>query len=189
MADPLSISASVAGLVTLADAVFRATFRYVKAVKNAKEEISSNMSEIQELTAPRSQWLSNVIGSVPLHTKSLDLAQPHHADQTNQSHPPKHGPERSPIASHESLRGMLVNMSRPSRDRRCHNLCDAQPYSGTELGAGVEDGAAQGLHVLGVDVRDDQQPDGEEHVAGDGRQDLAPEGVLPVRLVDADERH
>lgn len=41
MADPLSVSASVAGLITIADAVFSRTFKYVKAVKGAPKELSA----------------------------------------------------------------------------------------------------------------------------------------------------
>ena len=41
MADPLSVSASIAGLVTITDMVFRRTFKYVKAVKGAPKEMSA----------------------------------------------------------------------------------------------------------------------------------------------------
>ena len=49
MADPFSVSASIAGLVTLADVVFRRTFAYVKAVKGASKDISALSSEIGAL--------------------------------------------------------------------------------------------------------------------------------------------
>ncbi len=49
MADPLSVSASISGLVTLADIVFRRTYKYVKAVKKASKEISSLSAEIGTL--------------------------------------------------------------------------------------------------------------------------------------------
>ncbi|KAL8896941.1 MAG: hypothetical protein Q9192_002818 [Flavoplaca navasiana] len=49
MADPLSISASIAGLVTLADLVFRRIFKYVHAVKGASQEISALSSEVGAL--------------------------------------------------------------------------------------------------------------------------------------------
>lgn len=45
MTDPLSITASIAGLVTLADLVFCRTFAYVKAVKGAPKEIARLSSE------------------------------------------------------------------------------------------------------------------------------------------------
>ena len=41
MADPLSVSASIAGLITITDSVFSRIFKYVKAVKAAPDEISS----------------------------------------------------------------------------------------------------------------------------------------------------
>ena len=41
MADPLSVSASIAGLVAITDTVFRRTFKYVKAVKGAPNELSA----------------------------------------------------------------------------------------------------------------------------------------------------
>lgn len=40
MADPVSISASIAGLVSLADMVFSRIYRYVKAVNNAAKDIT-----------------------------------------------------------------------------------------------------------------------------------------------------
>ena len=49
MADPLSISASIAGLITLAEAVFRRTFKYIKSVKEAPKEIAALSSEIGAL--------------------------------------------------------------------------------------------------------------------------------------------
>ena len=50
MADPLSISASIAGLVTFTDAVFRRTFNYVKAVKGAPNELSALITAIGALS-------------------------------------------------------------------------------------------------------------------------------------------
>ena len=49
MADPLSISASIAGLIALADSVFRRTFNYIKSVKEAPKEIAALSSEIGAL--------------------------------------------------------------------------------------------------------------------------------------------
>lgn len=50
MADPLSVSASIAGLVTISDAAFRRTFKYVKAVKGAPKELSALTSAMGALT-------------------------------------------------------------------------------------------------------------------------------------------
>ena len=49
MADPLSISASIAGLVSLADIVFSRVYKYVKAVKNASRDITKLSSAIGAL--------------------------------------------------------------------------------------------------------------------------------------------
>lgn len=43
--DPLSVSASVAGLVSLADTVFQGIFKCVKVVKGAKKEIATPSAE------------------------------------------------------------------------------------------------------------------------------------------------
>ena len=49
MADPLSVSASISGLVTLADIVFRRTYKYVKAIQKSSKEISALSAEIGAL--------------------------------------------------------------------------------------------------------------------------------------------
>ena len=49
MADPLSISGSIAGLVSLADIVFSRTYKYVRAVSNASKDIVKIFSEISDL--------------------------------------------------------------------------------------------------------------------------------------------
>ena len=41
MADPLSVSANIAGLITITEACFRRTYKHVKAVKDAPDEASS----------------------------------------------------------------------------------------------------------------------------------------------------
>ncbi|KAF6812597.1 ankyrin repeat protein [Colletotrichum musicola] len=48
--DPLSISASIAGLVTLADLVFRASMKYVKGVKGLDKEVKSLSEGIKSLS-------------------------------------------------------------------------------------------------------------------------------------------
>ncbi|KAI4120736.1 MAG: hypothetical protein LQ338_006802 [Usnochroma carphineum] len=49
MADPLSVTASIAGLVTMADLVFSRVFKYVHAVKGASGEIGALLSEVGAL--------------------------------------------------------------------------------------------------------------------------------------------
>ena len=49
MADPLSVGAGIAGLVTLTDVVFIRLFKYVQAVKGANKEITALSSEVGAL--------------------------------------------------------------------------------------------------------------------------------------------
>ncbi|KAI9163536.1 Ankyrin repeat domain-containing protein [Paramyrothecium foliicola] len=51
MADPLSASASIAGLLSLADTVFRYVFKYARGAAGAKEEIQSLAHEINNLSS------------------------------------------------------------------------------------------------------------------------------------------
>jgi hypothetical protein len=48
--DPLSVAGSVAGLVSLADAVFRKLFHYVNDVKNAEKDVQRLKSEVAALS-------------------------------------------------------------------------------------------------------------------------------------------
>lgn len=50
MADPLSLAASLAGLVSLSDSVFRHVYKYVRSAKGAKEEITKIAQELQSFT-------------------------------------------------------------------------------------------------------------------------------------------
>lgn len=50
MSDPLSLAASLAGLVSLCDTVFRHVYKYVRGVQGAKEEISKIAQELQSFT-------------------------------------------------------------------------------------------------------------------------------------------
>ena len=64
MADPLSISASIAGLATITDAVFRRTFNYVKAVKGAPNELSALITAMGAL--------SGILHNLSLITSKLE---------------------------------------------------------------------------------------------------------------------
>ncbi|KAH7127964.1 hypothetical protein B0J13DRAFT_530646 [Dactylonectria estremocensis] len=48
--DPLSLSASIAGLVSLADLVFRNTVKYSKAVKGSRNELEGFVTEVKNLS-------------------------------------------------------------------------------------------------------------------------------------------
>src|ERR1700712_425190 len=50
MADPLSIAGSIAGLVSIADAVFTRVYRYARAVKGAAKDIDTLATEIINLS-------------------------------------------------------------------------------------------------------------------------------------------
>ena len=75
MADPFSISASIAGLLTLADVVFQRTYNYVKAVKKAPKEISALSAEIGALYG--------VLSNLHLVSRQLEHEQ---ADSTTRIH-------------------------------------------------------------------------------------------------------
>jgi hypothetical protein len=47
--DPLSLSASIAGLISLADVTFKYVYKYVRAVKDAKNEVEALSDEINGL--------------------------------------------------------------------------------------------------------------------------------------------
>ncbi|KAF5608574.1 uncharacterized protein FSUBG_4502 [Fusarium subglutinans] len=51
MAEPLSLAASIAGLISLADVIFRTTYKFVRAAKDAKDEIQSLVDEISNLSS------------------------------------------------------------------------------------------------------------------------------------------
>lgn len=48
--DPLSVSASIAGLVTLADLVFRSTSNYVRSARGSDKEVAALLQEIRNLS-------------------------------------------------------------------------------------------------------------------------------------------
>lgn len=50
MADPLSLAASLAGLVSLSDTVFRHVYKYVRAAKEAEADIEKVAQELQSFT-------------------------------------------------------------------------------------------------------------------------------------------
>ncbi|KAL3602794.1 hypothetical protein FPOAC2_07106 [Fusarium poae] len=49
MADPLSLAASIAGLISLADVTFKYTYKFVRAAKDAKNDVSTLADEINNL--------------------------------------------------------------------------------------------------------------------------------------------
>ncbi|CAF3655339.1 unnamed protein product [Fusarium graminearum] len=49
MSDPLSLAASIAGLISLADVTFKYTYKFVRAAKDAKTDVSALADEINNL--------------------------------------------------------------------------------------------------------------------------------------------
>lgn len=74
MADPISLSASLAGLIALTDAIFRAAFKYAKSAKHAKEEAANLATEAQDL--------AGVLHRLSLRASALELDS-----TTDQPHP------------------------------------------------------------------------------------------------------
>ena len=70
MADPLSVSASLMSLISFAEIIFRRTFKYAKAVRNAPEEIRKLSDEISVLHGllHRVQLLASELEGHPLQT-------------------------------------------------------------------------------------------------------------------------
>jgi cob(I)alamin adenosyltransferase len=50
MADGLSVAASVAGLVQIADVVVRRGYRYIREVKNAEKSVEQLIDEVNKLS-------------------------------------------------------------------------------------------------------------------------------------------
>lgn len=50
MADPLSVSASVAGLLTITDIVIRNGYKYIAAVRDADKAVASLVTEVNSLS-------------------------------------------------------------------------------------------------------------------------------------------
>lgn len=51
MADPLSVAASIAGLLALADSAFRGVFRYSKAVSSAQDDVKALGTELRSIAS------------------------------------------------------------------------------------------------------------------------------------------
>lgn len=80
MADPLSIAASIAGVISLADVVFSRTTKYVSAVKHADEEVKKFALEVNLLGGALSSLskLASVLDADGLRNKQIDDLRMHH---------------------------------------------------------------------------------------------------------------
>lgn len=77
MADPFSIAASVAGLVTLADLVFGRVVKYTKSAKGAPREVGDLLQEVKEF--------SNILHQLSLVTRELEEPSPDDASDSTPS--------------------------------------------------------------------------------------------------------
>lgn len=80
MADPLSIAASIAGVISLADVVFTRTMKYIKAVKNADEDVMKLSKEVLVLSGALSSLskLAGELDTAGLRDKAIDDLRMHH---------------------------------------------------------------------------------------------------------------
>jgi adenosine deaminase len=81
--DPLSVSASIAGLVTLADGVFRKTYQYAKGVNDAKQEVQDLSKKVRDLAGILHN-LSITVSALDDHTFDPSLRM-HHINSCRQS--------------------------------------------------------------------------------------------------------
>ena len=83
MADPLSVSASVAGLITIADIVIRNGYKYIRALRNADKAVAALVNEINLLSGTLHS-LQNVVES--LETESVPFAPATNIEHFNNCH-------------------------------------------------------------------------------------------------------
>ncbi|KAF5692288.1 heterokaryon incompatibility protein het-E-1 [Fusarium circinatum] len=92
MADPLSISASIAGLVALADLVFRSGTKYVKSYRDAPTEVGNLIREVKSLSVILHNLSLVAFGLEEIESpeptaavpEPLPVLQPHHLHDCHQ---------------------------------------------------------------------------------------------------------
>ena len=85
MADPLSVSASVAGLITIADIIVRNGYKYVKLFKDADKSVGSLVSAVNLLSGTLHS-LRNIAERLESDNASIRFAtQIHHVDACYQT--------------------------------------------------------------------------------------------------------
>src|SRR5882757_424290 len=80
MADPLSISASIAGLMTIADIVIRNGYKYIAAVKDADKAVASLISEVNSLSGTLHSLRNIAEGLEGDDTPFNSTTQTHHVE-------------------------------------------------------------------------------------------------------------
>lgn len=80
MVDPLSIAASIAGVISLADIVFTRTMKYLRAAKNADEDVTKLSREVLLLSGALSSLskLAGELDTAGLRDKPIDDMRMHH---------------------------------------------------------------------------------------------------------------
>lgn len=147
----------------------RYSHRYSKVVK------SKTPSGINILYYPTVTYLPparNPPPSIQLRPNLPHPPQPPRSRQKNQDHHRKQSPEHSAIPRHECIRGRRIEILLCGRYGFRDDGCDGQTDGRAELGAGVEDCAAEGLGAEGEDGGDDEEADGEEDVGAEELEDL-----------------
>jgi hypothetical protein len=136
MADGLSIAASVAGLITLADLVVRKGYKYVKAVKDADKSLKALFDEVNKLSGILHS-LKNVVDRLESDNIQLEpTTQIHYVEACYQAlqkiH--KHLGEADPAATTSSYdakktkaamaHGQFMNKGPLDRGRKTYNRYD-----------------------------------------------------------------
>lgn len=130
MADPLSVSASIVGLVTIADIVFSRTLHYGKAVSHAKEDC--------RILSEGVQALSEVLHSLYLRTLRLDT------ENSNEREPTSYRPQLVE-SCHRMLLRMKIKLEKrdPTKDHLGKTEATMRklrwPFSATETKELVEE--------------------------------------------------
>lgn len=104
--DPVSISASIAGLVSLADLVFRTGTRYVRAVRDSRKEVEELLQEVKNL-------------SLLLHSLSLAAFDMELVDTNSRSEDTTHSSNLKPHHLHDCyqvLRRLDQGLATVSKD-------------------------------------------------------------------------
>ena len=83
MGDPLSIASSLVGLYKLADKVFIRTIRYVKAVREAKNEAQALSDEVQSLSVALHQLYLQT-SKLEIESDTRGSTRPHFIDSCYQ---------------------------------------------------------------------------------------------------------
>jgi hypothetical protein len=123
MADGLSIAASVAGLVTLADMVVRKGYKYVKAVKDAEKSLKALFDEVNKLSGILHS-LKNVVERLECDVKLEPTTQIHYIEACYQTlqRIQKHLEEADPTAAKSSYDANKLKLRWPMASSRTKDL-------------------------------------------------------------------